>query len=229
MGVCVNRIGKVYSFARVGAALAMKVEDVYTQSRRLWLRLHEKGGKAHKMPCHHNLEEYLTAYSDGCGLRDDPKGPLFRTIPNLGGQLTRAAMAQPDAYQMIGRRARRPTWSCACSFSNTCATGVTRCSSAKCRRQDDRPLGIGGPTGDGQTGARAGVRFKVMRRMVAIQQSAEFQQMVTAKMSGEALFAFLDAHPNLRDRIASIVGAIEDSEGNLKEADAAEERIVEEM
>ena len=72
----------VYSFARVGAALGMKVEDVYTQSRRLWVRLHEKGGKAHKMPCHHNLEEYLTAYIDGCGLRDDPKGPLFRTIPN---------------------------------------------------------------------------------------------------------------------------------------------------
>ena len=26
----------VYSFARIGAALAMKVEDVYTQNRRLW-------------------------------------------------------------------------------------------------------------------------------------------------------------------------------------------------
>jgi len=32
------------------------------------------------MPCHHNLEDYLTAYIDGCGLRDDRKGPLFRTI-----------------------------------------------------------------------------------------------------------------------------------------------------
>ena len=53
--------------------------------------------------------------------------------------------------------------------------------------------------------------------------------MAAAKMSGEALFAFLDAHPNLRDRIASIVGAIEDTDGNLKEADAAEERIIEEM
>jgi site-specific recombinase XerC len=94
----------VYSFARVGAALSMKVEDVYTQSRRLWLRLHEKGGKEHKMPCHHNLEEYLTAYFDGCGLRDDPKGPLFRTIPNRGGRLTQSSMTQPDAYRMIGRR-----------------------------------------------------------------------------------------------------------------------------
>src|SRR5262249_12609362 len=34
----------VYSFARVGAMLAMRVEDYYAQGRRSWLRLHEKGG-----------------------------------------------------------------------------------------------------------------------------------------------------------------------------------------
>jgi integrase/recombinase XerC len=33
----------VYSFARVGAATAMKVDDVFVQNRRLWIRLHEKG------------------------------------------------------------------------------------------------------------------------------------------------------------------------------------------
>lgn len=37
----------VFSFARIGAALAMRVEDVYVQNRRLWVRLHEKGGKRH--------------------------------------------------------------------------------------------------------------------------------------------------------------------------------------
>jgi site-specific recombinase XerD len=52
----------VYSFARVSAALSMKVADVFTQNRRLWVRLHEKGGKRHEMPCHHNLETYLHAY-----------------------------------------------------------------------------------------------------------------------------------------------------------------------
>jgi hypothetical protein len=39
--------------------LAMKVEDVYVQNRRLWVRLHEKGGKRREIPCHHNLETYL--------------------------------------------------------------------------------------------------------------------------------------------------------------------------
>jgi len=79
----------VYSFARTGAALGMAVEDVFTQNRCLWVRLREKGGKRHAMPCHRNLEEYLTAYLDGTGLRGDPKEPLFRTIgPGGWGLLT---------------------------------------------------------------------------------------------------------------------------------------------
>lgn len=95
----------VYSFARVGAALSMKVEDVYVQNRRLWVRLHEKGGKRHEMPCHHNLEIYLHAYIDGCGLGADPRGPLFRTIGRGTGELTESPLPQANAYAMIGRRA----------------------------------------------------------------------------------------------------------------------------
>ena len=95
----------VYSFGRVGAALAMTVEDVFTQNRRLWVRLHEKGGKEHTMPCHHNLEEYLIAYMDGCSLRDDPKAPLFRTIGRGTGQLTQTSLPQANAWAMVQRRA----------------------------------------------------------------------------------------------------------------------------
>jgi integrase len=98
----------VYSFARIGAALGMAVEDVFTQNRRLWVRLREKGGKRHAMPCHHNLEEYLTAYLDGAGLRGDPKGPLFRTIGRGTGKLTRTVLPQANAYAMIRRRAAPP-------------------------------------------------------------------------------------------------------------------------
>jgi site-specific recombinase XerC len=94
----------VYSFDRVGAALGMKVEDVFTQNRRLWVRLREKGGKRHEMPCHHNLEEYLVAYLDGTGLREDPKGPLFRTIGRGTGRLTGTPLAQANAHAMIRRR-----------------------------------------------------------------------------------------------------------------------------
>src|ERR1044072_6236966 len=68
----------VYTFARVGAVLKMRLEDVYVQGRRTWVRLHEKGGKEHAMPCHHNLEEYLHAYVDGAQLAG-AKGWLFRS------------------------------------------------------------------------------------------------------------------------------------------------------
>lgn len=88
----------VYSFARIGAALGMKVEDVFTQNRRLWVRLREKGGKDHAMPCHHNLEQALSAYVDGAGLGADSKGPLFRTIGRGTGPLTRTPLPQANAW-----------------------------------------------------------------------------------------------------------------------------------
>ena len=94
----------VYSFARIGAALGMKVEDVYTQNRRLWVRLHEKGGKRHDMPCHHNLEAWLHAYLEETGIAADPKGPLFRTIGRGTGRLTTSPLPQQNAHAMIQRR-----------------------------------------------------------------------------------------------------------------------------
>jgi integrase/recombinase XerC len=95
----------VYSFARIGAALGMAVEDVYIQNRRLWVRLREKGGKQHAMPCHHKLEEYLVAYIEGAGLRDEPKRPLFRTIRRGTRQLSGTVLQQANAYAMLRRRA----------------------------------------------------------------------------------------------------------------------------
>ncbi|MGJ0427545.1 tyrosine-type recombinase/integrase [Methylocystis sp.] len=83
----------------------MKVEDVYVQNRRLWVRLHEKGGKRHEMPCYHNLEAYLHAYIDGCGLAGDPKALLFRTIGRGTGELTSTPLPEANAYAMIRRRA----------------------------------------------------------------------------------------------------------------------------
>src|ERR1700686_4054091 len=115
----------VYSFARIGAALGMAIEDVYTQNRRLWVRLREKGGKRHAMPCHHNLEEYLTAYLDGAGLRDDPKGPLFRTIGRGTGKLTRTVLPQANAYAMIRRRAAAAGIATKLGNHSFRATGIT--------------------------------------------------------------------------------------------------------
>jgi site-specific recombinase XerD len=115
----------VYSFARIGAALGMTVEDVFTQNRWLWVRLREKGDKRHAMPCHHNLEEYLTAYLDGAELRGDPKGPLFRTIGRGTGKLTRTVLPQANAYAMIGRRAAAAGIATKLGNHSFRATGIT--------------------------------------------------------------------------------------------------------
>jgi hypothetical protein len=35
------------------------------QGRRRWVRLHEKGGKEHDVPCHHNLDHYGVPIAGG--------------------------------------------------------------------------------------------------------------------------------------------------------------------
>ena len=94
----------VYTFARVGAVLQMRVEDVYVQKRRTWVRLHEKGGKEHEMPCHHNLEAWLHEYIKGAQLTG-AKGYLFRSAVGRTGRLSEVSMAQADVFRMVGRRA----------------------------------------------------------------------------------------------------------------------------
>ena len=115
----------VYSFARIGAALAMRVDDVFVQNRRLWVRLHEKGGKRHEMPCHHNLDEYLHAYIDGCGLADERKAPLFRTVGRGTGRLSETPLPQASAYQMVRRRAAAAGIMTAIGNHSFRATGIT--------------------------------------------------------------------------------------------------------
>ncbi len=115
----------VYTFARVGAAVQMRVEDVYVQGRRSWVRLHEKGGKRHEMPCHHNLEAYLHAYIEQAGLGEAEKSPLFRTAAGRAGQLTDRPMTQPDVYRMIRRHAEAAGIKTKIGCHTFRATGIT--------------------------------------------------------------------------------------------------------
>jgi site-specific recombinase XerD len=95
-----------YAFARIGAALRMKVEDLRPKGAGWQIRLHEKGGKHHTMPCHHALAEALHAYIAAAGIAEDRKDFLFRTCPgHTGTELTEQPMSQPDAWRMIRRRA----------------------------------------------------------------------------------------------------------------------------
>ncbi|MGH2958224.1 MAG: tyrosine-type recombinase/integrase [Solirubrobacterales bacterium] len=117
----------VFSFARIGAALSMKVEDYYPQGKRWWLRLHEKGGKRHDVPCHHLLEEYLDAYLTEANLWDQRKGPIFRTLTSgeIGRPLSLDPMAQSNAWRMIRRRANAAGIETEIGCHTFRATGIT--------------------------------------------------------------------------------------------------------
>ncbi|MCA8995315.1 MAG: tyrosine-type recombinase/integrase, partial [Planctomycetaceae bacterium] len=93
----------VHTFARIGAALKMRVDDVRLADRRYWVRLHEKGGRFHEMPLHHNAERYVLEYMAAAGLHDRPATPLFRTIGRRR-YLTPNPMHRNDALRMIKRR-----------------------------------------------------------------------------------------------------------------------------
>lgn len=115
----------IYSFARVEAAVSMKVSDFYPERRRWWLRLDEKGGKINKMPAHHNLETYLHEYIEAAGIKEDPSEPLFRAADWHGGALKRSALNRVNAWQMVQRRAKAAgidTHICNHTFR---ATGIT--------------------------------------------------------------------------------------------------------
>lgn len=114
-----------YSFARVGAVVKMEVRDYYTQGRRAWFRLHEKGGKFHQVPVHHRAGEYVDAYLQAAGIGDKSRSPLFRASLARTGRLTDQALTENAALRIVKRRARTaglPRAICCHSFR---ATGIT--------------------------------------------------------------------------------------------------------
>ena len=100
------------------------MEDYYQQGRRFWLRLHEKGGKRHEVPAHHNAEAYLDAYLDAAGLWGQKKTPLFRLI-DRSRTFTENAMNRVDVFRMIKRRSQQAGISTTTNCHTFRATGIT--------------------------------------------------------------------------------------------------------
>jgi len=113
----------IYTFARIGAVLHMNVGDYFTQGRRGWVRLHEKGGKEHEAPCHHKLEAFLDEHIAAAGIAGDADGPIFRTMGRTTGKPHR--MTQPNAYRMLQRRALAAWIKTKIGNHSLRATGIT--------------------------------------------------------------------------------------------------------
>jgi site-specific recombinase XerD len=129
-----------FTLARVSAAVGMAVGDVMLIGNRRHVSLIEKGGKAHVMPCHHELEDYLLAYIDRARLWQAPASPLFRATdaerrkrhaeqerdgevptPVLGDK----GLTRRKAWAMVQRRAKAAGITTAACNHTFRATGLT--------------------------------------------------------------------------------------------------------
>ena len=96
----------IYTFGRVGAVIAMDVEDYRVSNHQRMFLPHEKGGKEHQVPAHHRLVEYLGEYMDAAGLWQTPKSPLFQALDITRLRLKGTRMNSQIVFQMVRRRAR---------------------------------------------------------------------------------------------------------------------------
>ena len=122
-----------YTFARVGAVVAMRVEDHYENGKRGWFRLHEKGGKRHEVPAHHNAEAYMDAYLEAAAIAGEKKTPLFRSV-DKSRKLTDNPMNRNDVLRMIKRRAR----AAGLPYSTCCHTAIAAHESPRTTKLYDR-------------------------------------------------------------------------------------------
>ena len=115
----------IYSFARISAALALDVGHLFREQHRLNIRLSEKGGKRHFMPCHHSLDAHLVSYITTAGLSPDPKAPLFQSITRDRRALTGRRLNRTEAWYMVRRRARAAGIDTPVSCHTFRGTGIT--------------------------------------------------------------------------------------------------------
>ena len=114
----------IFSFARVGAVIAMRVEDYYPDGKRWWFRLHEKGGKRHEVPAHHTAEEYVDAWMTIAGIKSENRSPLFRSFDRRG-KVSDRPLHRTDVLAMVKRRAKAAGLPAAISNHTFRATGIT--------------------------------------------------------------------------------------------------------
>jgi len=116
----------LFSFARVGAVVAMRVRDYRgAGTPRASFLLHEKNGKDHAVPAHHLAAEYLDAYLALSRLAEQSDAPLWQSAPRRSGVLSGLALSARAALYLVKPRceaAGLPGDICNHSFR---ATGIT--------------------------------------------------------------------------------------------------------
>ena len=94
----------LYTCARVSAAVGLRLGDRFEEDHVLYLILHEKGGKEHRVPCSHMLEKYLREYMQRARFPDDPAFPLFPAFLGKSEVMTSQPLHRWGAWAMVKRR-----------------------------------------------------------------------------------------------------------------------------
>ena len=115
----------LYTFGRVGAVIALDVEDYRISNHQRMFLLHEKGGKEHQVPAHHRIVEYLGEYMDATGLWYTPKEPLFEVVDVTKSRLKGTRIRRQNVFQMVRRRVRKAGLPSTVNCHSFRATGIT--------------------------------------------------------------------------------------------------------
>ena len=119
-----------YSWARVSAAVGLKVEDYYERNGERWLRLHEKRGKIHEVPVHSKAREAIDQWLLASDLGCNPSAPLFPAFGKNKKTPELRHMDRTSVWKLVQARARASGLEkrvCCHSFR---ATGITEYMSA---------------------------------------------------------------------------------------------------
>jgi site-specific recombinase XerD len=114
----------IYTFARIGAAVAINIGDLFVQEGHPWVRLREKGGRDHAMPLHPELAAAIGLYLGD--MRDAASDlPLFRAACGRSGTLALHRLDRRDAWAMVQRRAAAASLTTHPTCHSFRATGIT--------------------------------------------------------------------------------------------------------
>lgn len=115
----------LFTFARIGAALALKCSDLTERSGSTWVLLHEKGGKIHEMPLHRQAETWVREYLTVVHTEPEKDQFLFRSVDRRTGLLSDRKLHPANAYEMVKKRARAAGISTPVCNHTFRATGIT--------------------------------------------------------------------------------------------------------
>jgi integrase/recombinase XerD len=115
----------IYTWSRVSAVIALKVENYYLRQKVRWLRLNEKAGNIHEVPVHAEARQAIDRWLLESGLGEDPQAPLFPAFSRNRIGIEYRHMTRNNIYKLVQTRARAAGLKKVLGCHSFRATGLT--------------------------------------------------------------------------------------------------------